>query len=134
VSTRKARLAGRTIVEMTSVALSGELDLATAPELETRLESLDGDNLIDCRGLTFIDASGLRPLLSAHRRCSRRDTRLILVNAPLCLTRLLMLTGLEPMFHVQTASCAVHTAARAGVCRSMSPVANHAPKGEGGSS
>lgn len=88
------------------VALSGELDLAAAPELKMRLDSLDGDILIDCGGLTFIDGSGLRPLLSAHRRCRARDARLILINAPLCLTRLLILTGLEAVFDVQTeASC-----------------------------
>ncbi len=97
-------LAPPPLVPMTAdrVILSGELDLATAPELETQLASLDGDVLIDCAGLTFIDACGLRPLLSAHRRCTERDTRLVLVSPSPCLTRVLVLTGLDAVFEMQT--------------------------------
>lgn len=82
--------------------LSGELDLAAAPELERQLRKLDGDISIDCAGLTFIDLCGLRPLFSAHWRCIDRGTRLVLVDPPPCLTRLLMLTDLGTVFELQT--------------------------------
>jgi anti-sigma B factor antagonist len=83
------------------VVLSGELDLATAPQLEMQLAGLDGDILIDCAGLTFIDCRGLRPLVSAHYRCTSRGRRLVLVNPPRCLTWLLELTDLAAVFEVQ---------------------------------
>jgi anti-anti-sigma factor len=89
-------------VSAEQVVLSGELDLATAPELEMQLAKIQGDILIDSAGLTFIDLCGLRPLLSAHRRCTARGNRLVIVNPPRCLTRLLELTDLRAVFEVQT--------------------------------
>lgn len=76
--------------------------MANAPALDRHLETLDGDILIDCASLTFIDLLGLRALLAAHQRCTARGKRLVLVHPPLCLTRLLELTHLEAVFDVQT--------------------------------
>jgi anti-sigma B factor antagonist len=59
---------GRTVV-----AISGELDLATAPELEeVLLERLDAGQrvVLDLRDLQFMDSSGLRVLVAAHTRAS----------------------------------------------------------------
>jgi anti-sigma B factor antagonist len=66
------------------VTLRGELDLATAPELEELLDDrLDsGDVVIDLRGLEFMDSSGVRVLVAAHTRAGRCGNRLILVRPP----------------------------------------------------
>lgn len=48
----------------------GELDLATAPELERVLtERLGGETpvVLDLRELAFMDSSGVRSLVTAHR-------------------------------------------------------------------
>ncbi len=52
------------------LALRGELDLATAPELEQVVRSLLADRsverfVVDMTGLTFMDSSGLAVLLQA---------------------------------------------------------------------
>lgn len=47
------------------LTLRGELDLATAPRLEHALEEAGGDVLLDLRGLTFMDSTGVRVLLEA---------------------------------------------------------------------
>ena len=55
------------------VAITGELDLATAPDLEAVvLERLDAGQsvVIDLRELQFMDSSGLRVLIAAHTRAN----------------------------------------------------------------
>ena len=49
------------------IALHGELDLATAPQLAAVVDSFDpGERIIvDLRGLTFMDCSGVRELMRA---------------------------------------------------------------------
>lgn len=60
--------------EMITVACSGELDIATAPDAEreiARAVAPDAPKLIrlDWSGLTFMDSTGIRLLLSTVRRC-----------------------------------------------------------------
>ena len=49
-----------------SAALIGELDLAGISTVRAALAGFDGDILLDCSGLAFIDAAGLRTLVDAH--------------------------------------------------------------------
>lgn len=53
------------------VTLRGELDLGTAAQLEQALAEAGGDVLIDLRGLTFMDSTGVRVLLEAAERHSQ---------------------------------------------------------------
>jgi anti-sigma B factor antagonist len=50
------------------VVAEGELDVATAPQLEAVLRSQSGPVVVDLRPLRFIDAAGLRVLLAADQR------------------------------------------------------------------
>ena len=47
------------------LTLRGELDLATAAQLEQALARAGDDVLLDLRGLTFMDSTGVRVLLEA---------------------------------------------------------------------
>jgi anti-anti-sigma factor len=65
------------------LTLRGELDLATAPELEQLVnELLDGGQevVVDLRALEFMDSSGIRVLVAAHARAGRSGTRLFVVR------------------------------------------------------
>ena len=68
------------------VALRGELDVSTAPKVEQALQQLEGNGasviVIDLRGLTFLDSSGLRLILEADGRARREDRRLLVVPGP----------------------------------------------------
>lgn len=68
------------------LSLRGELDLSTAPKVEQALRQLEGDGpstiVIDLRGLTFLDSSGLRLILEADSRARREDRRLLVVPGP----------------------------------------------------
>jgi anti-sigma B factor antagonist len=50
------------------VRLTGELDIATRPSLESTLHAIDGEIVVDLRGLTFLDSDGLQMLLRHRRR------------------------------------------------------------------
>jgi anti-sigma B factor antagonist len=65
------------------VTLRGELDLATAPELEQLLiERIDAsqDVVVDLRALEFMESSGIRGLVAAHTRAGRTGTRVFVVR------------------------------------------------------
>jgi anti-sigma B factor antagonist len=54
--------------------VEGELDCATAPKLELRLRALAGLGhpvSVDLGDVSFMDSSGLRLLLNAHRAAAR---------------------------------------------------------------
>src|ERR1700722_19784818 len=83
------------------VKLVGELDLAGVPEVRACLARLDGDIEVDCSGLTFIDCSGLGLFVGIHHARAAQGAKLLLVGPPACLTRLVALAELDPLFHMQ---------------------------------
>ena len=60
------------------VALTGELDISEVPEVENKLRAVEQRRphflVLDLRGLSFLDSSGLRVVLEADLR-SRKDAR-----------------------------------------------------------
>ena len=85
----------------TSAVLSGELDLAGISTVQVALARFEGDLSLDCSGLTFIDAAGLRTLIDAHSRSETKGTKLVLVHPSRCLVRLLELTNLSARFNLR---------------------------------
>jgi anti-sigma B factor antagonist len=79
------------------IAVSGELDLASAPELESELEKVRPEEIklviIDLRELEFMDSTGLSTIVRAHQRLSDQGCELTLVKGPPQVQRLLDLTG-----------------------------------------
>jgi anti-anti-sigma factor len=79
----------------TLVTLVGELDLSTAPLLDECLADIVGDLNIDCSGLDFIGAPGMQCLVAAHARAQQAGARLVIVEPPSSLLRLLRLAGVD---------------------------------------
>jgi anti-sigma B factor antagonist len=82
------------------LSLRGELDLATAPELEQLVnERLDArqEVVVDLRALDFMDSSGIRVLVAAHARAARNDTRLVVVRpaAATAVAKIVEVSGLD---------------------------------------
>jgi anti-anti-sigma factor len=79
------------------VGVSGELDLASSPELESELErstSSDAELLIiDLRELEFMDSTGLSVLVRAHQKATQSGKRFAVVKGSQQVQRLLSLTG-----------------------------------------
>lgn len=80
--------------------VGGELDLATAPLLDEHLRRVaevapPGLVVVDLADVTFVDCSGLRPLLAARNRLRHR---LLLIHVPDRFHRFLDLTDLTDVF------------------------------------
>jgi anti-sigma B factor antagonist len=64
--------------------LRGEVDLATVPDLQTKLEVLvnatDDDLVLDCTGLEFIDSTGIGMVVYAHQALGVLGRRLMIEN------------------------------------------------------
>ena len=84
------------------LAVTGELDIASAPQLRrSLLDTLaraDGIPVtVDASGLTFVDSSGLAVLLMGARRFAALDKTLLL-RPSASLTRVIELTGVRGAF------------------------------------
>jgi anti-sigma B factor antagonist len=78
------------------VVVSGELDIASAPQLRALLEHEDRDEIaVDLSRLTFMDATGLRVLLEAARRAKQEGRSFSVVNPRPPIRRLFALTAVE---------------------------------------
>ena len=80
------------------VAVTGELDLDTMQELNAALAADDAvlaTTVLDLRGLTFIDSSGVSGVLSAARRARDAGGRLVCVPGPTSVRRVFELTGVD---------------------------------------
>jgi anti-anti-sigma factor len=78
------------------IALHGELDLAGAATLEAELEPLDAAALVvDLRGLTFMDSSGLRILVVHAQRAQDRGRRFALVPGAAQVMRVFEITRMR---------------------------------------
>jgi len=79
--------------------LSGEIDLSTVGEVQARLDEAvvdaPGVLLLDMRGVTFLDSSGLRMLLRLDRRQREQGKRLVVVPGGRRVARVLELTGAD---------------------------------------
>jgi anti-sigma B factor antagonist len=86
------------------VAVTGELDLAVAPKLETCLARLDvspgGRLVVDLSDLDFLDSSGLRVLVMAHQRAEQEGFRLVLVRGPEAVARVFELTRMDEQLSI----------------------------------
>lgn len=79
------------------VVVSGELDLASGPELESELDRLTAPEtrlvVIDLRQLDFMDSTGLSIIVRAHQRMAEAGCEVGLVKGSQQVQRLLDLTG-----------------------------------------
>lgn len=81
----------------TYLRLSGELDAATSPFLETWLRGAEcnGNNpiVVDLEHVTFMDTSGIHAFLRAAERAGRNGRAFAMVKTPGVVQRLLQITA-----------------------------------------
>jgi anti-sigma B factor antagonist len=89
------------------VAPAGELDLSTALPLEEEIRRLQAEGfqtlVLDLRGLTFLDSSGLRLLVNARREAIDGGRTFSLIDGAPRVCRVLDITGLRSHFEFEPA-------------------------------
>ncbi len=85
--------------DLVEVPLDGDVDIASADEIEARIRSAEAQEpsviLIDLRQVSFLDSSGLRLILGAAVRAEAAGRRLVLVRGPERVQRVFELTNLQ---------------------------------------
>jgi anti-sigma B factor antagonist len=90
------------------ISLTGELDMANAPLLQSAIDEpalADTKTVVlDLQGLTFLDSTGLRIILSAREQCWRRGQEFAVTPGSQQVQRLLSVTGVGE--HLRTLASA----------------------------
>jgi anti-anti-sigma factor len=77
--------------------LCGELDMATAPQLD-ELDDVHGPLLLNLRGVSFLDASGVSGLIRLHERCPHHSCTFLIEECSPPAARVLRIVGLYELF------------------------------------
>jgi len=87
------------------VAVTGEIDLFTAPELKSALgEALESGHtriVVDLTSTTFLDSTALGVLIGAVKRLRSRDGVLTIVNTDPNIAKTFEITGLDQIFTIR---------------------------------
>ena len=87
------------------VAVAGEIDLFTAPELKAALgETLESGRariVVDLSDTTFLDSTALGVLIGAVKRLRSRDGALTIVNTDSNIAKTFEITGLDQIFTIR---------------------------------
>ena len=98
------RVETHTTGRVTTLRLSGELDLLSSPALEQELEHANSSDcdviLLDLRELEFMDSTGLHVLVKAHQRAQEAGRGLVLIKGGEQVQRLLDLTGVAELIRI----------------------------------
>jgi anti-anti-sigma factor len=111
--------------EVATITVSGELDLATVPQLSAAVAEHDDAGLLvlDLNAVTFIDSTGVRVLIEADHSCARSGSRLVVLTGDGPVRRILDLCDLNDRLTLVTdhPSPAAQPVARTGARAMSSP-------------
>lgn len=86
------------------LAVSGEVDVHSAPDLGDRIAEVLGDGqhrlVVDLNGVEFMDSTGLGVLVAGYNRAQELGGTLELVCEVERVTKLLRITGLDDVFTI----------------------------------
>jgi len=86
------------------IAVRGEIDLFTAPELKQKLgEAIEAGRrqiVVDLTDTTFLDSTALGVLIGAVKRLRSDHGRLVLVNVDANIAKTFEITGLDQIFTI----------------------------------
>lgn len=85
----------------TVLTVAGEVDLATAPALETAIEGILASKptalIIDLTAVSFLASAGMAALVAAHQRAGEATTIAVVADGP-ATSRQLKMTSLDQVF------------------------------------
>ncbi|MDN3354389.1 STAS domain-containing protein [Actinomadura sp. DC4] len=95
------RTAGETVV----LTFAGELDVTNAGQAEEAVRAAQAEHqwdslVFDLSGLTFMDSTGVRVLVRAHRLAAQRGGTIALAGLTPSVSRIMEVTGLDRAFAI----------------------------------
>jgi anti-anti-sigma factor len=89
----------RRVEDVPVVSLTGELDMATAPQLEEAVERAPAGSrvIVDLSELAFIDSSGIRALLQVYDSGQNGHPTVSFIRGPAHVQRVLRIAGVEEL-------------------------------------
>lgn len=83
------------------IVATGEIDAHTSPSLTAAIDAAGPDVRLDLSGVEFVDSSGLRVLIDAHRRlvAAGGGLRLVALSEPV--RRLLEISGVTEYLGIE---------------------------------
>src|SRR3712207_807751 len=98
------------------IALAGELDISTGIQLDEELRRWEEHGsdpiVVDLRRLEFMDSSGLRTLIAADSRAREGGRRLVIVQGPDVVQRVLRVTRLDERLETRSEPTSAEGAAQ----------------------
>lgn len=83
------------------LAVSGEIDAHTAPELADAIGAYSDTTLtLDLSGVEFVDSSGLRVLIESHQQLEQDGRQLRIASPSASVRRLFEISGVDSYLHV----------------------------------
>jgi anti-sigma B factor antagonist len=106
------RVSSRSQGDHVVIALAGEIDLYTAPRLQSELTSALSATeparvIVDMSAVEFCDSTGMNVLLAAHRLAAERGGDFALAAPRAAVRKILEVTGLNAVFAVHVDAAAV---------------------------
>lgn len=87
-----------------ALTLAGQIDASTVADVRLALHAAvdagEGDLFVNIGDVELLDATGLGVIVGAHRRAGRNGRRLVLREVPQRVERLLLITRLYLVLHV----------------------------------
>jgi anti-sigma B factor antagonist len=87
------------------ISLIGEVDIYTSQELKELLYKTLDDNqmdlIIECKGLNYIDSTGLGIFVGALKRARQYQKKIVISNLKDNIKKLFIITGLDKIFVIE---------------------------------
>lgn len=98
-------IAGRVAAGEVTLVVRGEIDIASAPVLESEFREAERARprriVLDFGELSFIDSTGIHLLIQAQRRADASGHQLVLTHVPAHAMRLFSLTGITAQLTIE---------------------------------
>jgi anti-sigma B factor antagonist len=82
------------------VVLRGDLDMETVGDFAKQLETIEGTVVLDLKGVSFLDSTGLQSLVRAREAARQRGDDLSLRNPSTAVSRVLDVTNMWESFAI----------------------------------
>ena len=96
----------RSVGELLTVELSGEIDHHSAKDIRERIDEAIEFNMptlliIDFGGVTFMDSSGIGLVMGRYRTLQKKGAKLNLTNLPPNIYKVMKLAGIERLAKIE---------------------------------